>query len=206
MVGLVLAMLGSAAAGEWSEPRPYVIPHLSVGYVSVNGQGTAQGIGGADVGVRVRQKDKPHLLSDSRVRALGMYGLSSGAVGADLRLGSFIGPDGKLVRLMTGPDFFYSGYGERGATNDYYLAWSPGLDIRNTALFKIHESFRIGLHVIPGWAFDAERHSDDIPVFNHVNLGAVAMINAGPIGLTVGVERQINSAGTQDYIVLGAGI
>ncbi len=205
MLGLWIALLGSASAADWGEPKPYVVPRLSLGYVSVNGQGTAQGIFGGEVGVRVRDKDKPHWLSISRLSAVGLYGFSSGSLGGDFRLGSFFGIDGKAVRLTSGPDIFFNGYGVPNAT-DYHLPWSPGVDIRTSALFKIHKDFKIEAHVVPGWAFASARAAPDIPVFTHVSLGSAARINAGPVGLTVGVERQINSAGTQDYIILGAGI
>lgn len=205
MIAVFLALVGSASASDWSEPKPYLQPRLSVGYVSVNGQGTAQGIGGADVGIRLRDRDAPHLLSISRVSAVGMYGFTSGSFGADFRVGSFIGPDGKAVRLMTGPDLFYNGYGVPGAL-DYYLAWSPGLDIRNTALFKIAKEFKIAAHVVPGWAFNPDRAAPDVPVFTHVSMGAAAILNTGSFRVTAGYERQWNVAGTQDFIILGAGI
>lgn len=202
---LLFALVGTAGATDWGDPKPYAIPRLSVGGVAVNGQWYAQGIGGAEAGVRVRDRDVPHWLSLSRVSALGMYGFNSGSLGGDFRLGSFIGPDGKAVRLLSGPDIFYNGYGDPAAP-DYHLAWSPGLDIRTMALFKIHRDFKVVAHVTPGWAFSAQRAAPEIPIFSHVGMGVAARMNAGPVSLTVGVERQMNVAGTQDYIVLGAGI
>ncbi len=204
MIALLLALAGTARAGEWTEPRPYVRPILNIGYVSVNGQGTAQGIGGAEAGFVTREKDGV-LLDRTRAQAVGMYGFTSGSLGGDLRVGSFIGPDTKAIRLLTGPDLFYNGYGVPGAP-DYFLAWSPGLDIRNTATLKVAKGFRILGHVVPGWAFHPDRAAPNVPVFTHVNLGASARVSTPALSITVGVERQVNAAGTQDFIVLGAAI
>lgn len=205
MIPLMVALMGTAQAADWGEPKPYLQPRLNIGGVAVNGVWHAQAIGGADVGVTVRDKDTPHWLSLTRIGATGMYGITSGSLGGDFRLGSFFGPDGKVARLLSGPDIFYNGYGDPTA-EDYYLAWSPGLDIRNTVVFKIAKEFKLLGHVIPGWAFNPNRAAPDVPVFTHVNLGTSVVIKGGSFRLQIGVERQINAAGTQDYIVLGAGI
>jgi hypothetical protein len=206
MIALFLA-LTSAQATNWGEPKPYVFPRLSLGYTIVNGEAYGQVLGGGELGVTIRDRDKPHWLSLSRVSATGIYGLTTGSIGGDFRVGSFIGPDGKVFRILSGPDVWYNGYGDPNAA-DYFQAWAPGIDLRNTALLKVAKEFQILGEVTPGWVFVAERQTaiDQLVLFHELKMGAYAFLTTNAITVTIGYTRRINSVGTVDSIVIGAGI
>ena len=207
MITLMLALMPTASAVDWGDPKPYAFPRLSGGYTVVNGQGYGQVSGGGDVGMTIRALDKPHWLSMSRVSGLLTYGINSGSVGGDLRVGSFIGPDGKLVQLMTGPDIWYNGYGQPLAV-DYFLPWSPGVDLRNTALLKLADEFKLLGEITPGWAFSKPRQSaaSELVLFHELEMGAYAFLNLKSLSLTLGYTRTINSLGNIDGIVIAFGI
>ena len=207
MIALLLALVGTAQATNWGEPKPYVVPRIGGSLVSVNGVVSTQVYGGAEAGVIVRDRHKPHWFSQSRVSAIGQYGFASNSLGGDFRIGSFFGPDGKVARLLSGPDVWFNGYGKVGAL-DYHLPWSPGVDLRNTVLFKVADGVRITGEVTPGWAFFPERQTaiDDLIVCHELTLGATANLDLGAFSITLGYARVWNSAGANDYLILGAGL
>jgi hypothetical protein len=201
----VLWCLSSALAGEWSDPKPYVYPVINVSLVSVNGNASAQAAAGAQIGMRMRYNETPHWLSHTRTSIVGFYGLNSGSLGADLRLGSFIGPDGKLLQYQVGPDLWAQGFGSPDA-RDYYLPWTPGLDLRNLVTLKVAREFHLVGEVSPGWVFDERRRSTAVPPFHQLQLAAMAVIRADFLRLTVGVSRQYTAAGTIDGIILSGAL
>ncbi len=203
MTWLLLALLGTttAEAANWGKAHPYVQPVLTGGLISVNGTTHAQATGGAIAGVTVRDRDEPHWFSHTRGLATGTYGITSGSLGAQLRVGSFIGPDGKLFRYQVGPDVFFDGYGS-SSSNDYYLPWSPGVDIANSLLFKLSKPLRLRGDLTPGWVFVPERQSDAVKPFHQLTVSAVAILRTEVIGITVGWQRSYNRAGVVDALIL----
>lgn len=202
---MIIGLAAAAWGGEWSDPKPYVYPVINISLVSVNGQASAQAAAGAQVGMRMRYDEAPHWLSHTRTSVVGFYGLNSGSIGADLRLGSFIGPDGKLVQYQVGPDLWAQGYGSPDA-RDYWLPWTPGLDLRNLVTLKLAREFHLLGEASPGWVFDARRRSDQVPPFHQVYLAAMASIRTNVIRLTVGVSRQYTAAGTIDGLILSGAL
>jgi hypothetical protein len=203
MIALLLATV--ASAGEWRDPKPYIYPVVNISLVSVNGNATAQAAAGGQVGVRVRYSDPPHWLSHTRTAVVGFYGLNTGSLGADVRLGSFIGPDGKLVQYQVGPDVWAQGYGRPDAA-DYWLPWTPGLDLRNLVTLKLAREFQLVGEATPGWVFDERRQSDEVAPFHQLNLAAMAVIRANFLRLTIGVSRQYTAAGTIDGLILSGAL
>jgi len=192
-------------AGDWGPPKPYVRPILSVGYVSVNGNGYGIATGGAAGGVRMRKRGDTPLLSHTRAQLTGSYGLNSGSIGADARVGSFIGPDTKLIQYQVGPDVYYNGYGDT-TSPDFYLAWAPGLDIVNTLLVKLSKPVQLYGELTPGWVFNADRRSGIVSPFDELLLLGAVLVRTKVINVTVGVQRRYSAAGQIDSIVLGAAI
>lgn len=203
LLGCLLSM--PAFAADWGPPRPYVRPILNGNVISVNGETHALATGGATAGVTVRDRDDPHWLSHSRTQLTGTYGLTSGSLGADVRVGSFIGPDTKLVQYQVGPDLYYNGYGTTGSP-DYFLAWSPGLDLRNTVLLKLSKPFRLYGEVTPGWVFTPERQSTIVAPFHELTLLAAAVINTKVLRANIGVQRRYSVVGVIDSLVLGVSL
>ncbi len=203
---LWLLAITVAHAGHWKDPRWYVDPILGGGVVSVNGTAYAQANAGLQGGFRRRYKggDIPWL-NHTRARGVGTYGITSGSLGADLRVGSFIGPAWKRVVLQHGPDLWYSGYGAVGAP-DYRLGWSPGLDLYNGVRFKVSKGLFLGGEVVPGWAFSAARRGGGVWVFDELRAGASATLRVEKLSLTVGYTHRWNAAGDQGFVVLGAGL
>jgi hypothetical protein len=203
---VIAALLAvTAAAGEWRDPKPYVFPVLNVSVVSVNGASSAQAAVGAQVGVRVRYSDAPHWLSHTRTSVVGFYGLNTGSLGADLRVGSFLGPDGKLVQYQVGPDLWAQGYGRPDA-RDYWLPWTPGLDLRNLVTFKVARELHLVGEATPGFVFDGRRVAEEVAPFHQLNLAAMAVIRMNVLRLTVGVSRQYTAAGTIDGLILSGAL
>ena len=101
MIALATAMfLATAQAGDWSKPKPYAYPIVK----------PLRGCGGRRVlrshhrwvsvaGSTTRYEEAPHWFSNTRAQAAVLYGYPSEKPwGGDVRLGSFMGPDTKLVR------------------------------------------------------------------------------------------------------------
>jgi hypothetical protein len=202
---LLCSLAAESLAGEWRDPKPYIYPVVNISLVSVNGQASAQAAAGAQLGVRVRYSDAPHWLSHTRTAVVGFYGLNTGSLGADVRLGSFIGPDGKLIQYQVGPDLWAQGYGARGA-EDYWLPWTPGIDLRNMVTLKIAREFQLVGEVTPGWVFDERRQSDQVPPFHQLTLAGMGVIRTNFLRLTVGYSRQYTAAGTIDGLILSGAL
>jgi len=202
---LLLALLGTAEASNWGKARPYVRPVLSGNVISINGNTHVLATGGVVGGVTIRDRDTPHWFSHTRGLATGTYGLTSGSLGAQARVGSFIGPDGKLLRYQIGPDVFFDGYGTAGST-DFNLPWSPGVDIMNSLLVKLSKPFVLQGTLTPGWVFVPERQSDAVKPFHQLNASAVAVLRTDVLRLTVGWQRTYNSAGVIDALILSGAI
>jgi hypothetical protein len=202
---LLLALLGTAEASNWGKARPYVRPVLSGGVISINGRTHAQATGGAVAGVTIRDRADPHWFSHTRGLATGTYGITSGSLGAQARVGSFIGPDGKLFRYQIGPDIFFDGYGQRGA-EDFYLPWSPGVDIMNSLLVKLSKPLVLQGTLVPGWVFVPERQAQSVKPFHQLTASAVAVLRTDALRLTVGWQRSYNRAGVVDALILSGAI
>jgi len=202
---MIIALLASTAlAGGWTEPKPYITPRINGGAVVVNGEYFGQLNGGADVGVTTKYKDSPHWKSTTRLGGTGSYGIPSGSLGGDLRLGSFIGPSSKLGHLQLGPDVWYSGYGVPGAA-DYHLPWSPGVDLRALGLLGVSEGLAFTGEIAPGWAFNPDRVFGMVGPFHEVHSNVAVHLNAG-INLTVGYFRNWYGWGTTEGLILSFGI
>ena len=88
MMTTLLALAGSMAlagspGGHW-ETKPYIQPRANIRAVSVNGKLTAQAILGAEGGLKYNKLGSPWQ-GRTRLSAIGMYGLTSGSLGADVR-------------------------------------------------------------------------------------------------------------------------
>jgi hypothetical protein len=195
-----------ALAGGWGQPHPYAYPVLNIGVVSVaGGESAAQASIGMVGGARVKYRDGLGWLWDTRGSAIGTYGLNTGSLGADLRVGSFLGPDGKFVTYQLGPEFWFDGYGNEQSV-DYQLAWSPGIDLFNQLTLKpIPEVHLIG-QVIPGFAFEESRRANrQVAPFDELTLAALLDLRTPVLGLTVGWMRQYQSYGKLDGLILSGG-
>ena len=204
-IGMALAASPTAAneKSDWRD-RPYILPRLNVGYVSVNGTGFAQATGGLEGGLIRRYRQKPHYVWTTRASALGLLGLTDFSYGVDLRGGSFIGPDYKYLRLSLGPDLWYNGYGDPQAYG-YYLPYSVGIDLPATALFKLAKGVGITTRAVPGWAFDADRRGGGVGPFDELTLLAALNLDVKNMSVTVGYQRSYNVAGVTEGIILSAG-
>ncbi|MEZ4235072.1 MAG: hypothetical protein R3F59_02695 [Myxococcota bacterium] len=201
---LLLLWALPAAAGQWREPQPYLLPQLDVTLINVGGQSTAQASVGLLGGLRMRYAGKPNVLSNTRASAVGTYGLTTGSLGGDFRVGSFVGPQGRYLLYQIGPDVWFNGYGQQGAL-DYWMPWSPGVDLKNQLVFTpIREISLVG-EVTPGWAFVAARQGGGVGPFHELTLTALAVIRASAIRLTVGYTRQYRSFGVVNGLILSGG-
>lgn len=190
-----------AEAGPPWQDRWYARPRLNARVVAVNGVPFVQGVGGAEAGLVRRWDPNPHWVSQTRAVAVGIYGLSTGSLGGDVRLGSFVGPDLKPVRLAIGPDFWFNGYGAPDAL-DYWLPWSPGIDVPASAFWKLAPSLLLDTSVIPGWAFDPDRQNGGVGPFHELTaLAALHLTLDGPT-FVLGYQRTWNGAGVFDGIIL----
>jgi len=201
-----LLAIAIAQAGHWKDPRWYVDPILNGGAVSVNGVTYAQASGGLQGGFRSRYKgsDIPWM-NHTRARGIGTYGITSGSLGADFRVGSFFGPAWKRVVLQHGPDLWYSGYGST-ASPDYRLNWSPGIDLFNGIRVKVAKGLFLNGEVVPAWAFAPARRGGGLWIFDEFRTGASVTARVSKLSLTVGYTHRWNAAGEQGFVVLGAGI
>lgn len=205
----LLAALATASAGEWREPKPYLVPILNASAVSVNGDWVAIFAAGGAGGVRVRWSEAPHWLSHTRAVVVGMYGVPSGSLGAEMRAGSFVGPDWKHLQWQVGPDLFYGGYGDPDAL-DYWLPFAPGLDLHNVVTLKASRELHLVGEATPGWVFREERKQpagvESVAPFDQLTLAAMAVIRAPFMRLTVGYSRQYSSVGVIEGIILSGAL
>lgn len=209
MVGLWFAAwwAGDAAlAADWSTPQPYILPVLNLSLVAVNGRTNAQASAGLVGGMRIKDRDSPHWLSHTRGSIVGMYGIPSGALGADLRAGSFFGPDTRFVQYQLGPDFWFNGYGSPTNGNDYYMPWAPGVELRNALTFKIVRELQLVGEANPGWVFLEERQAENLGPLHELTLTAMAVIRTAPLRLTVGYTRQYRSFGVYEGLILSGAL
>ncbi len=200
-----LSPAADAADGQWRDPRPYARPVLNVSGISVNGNFFAVASGGAVGGVFVKYKDKPHWLSHTRALALGSYGLTSGSLGADGRVGSFIGPDGKVFRVQVGPDVWFNGYGDVNAV-DYHLPWSPGVDLSTVTTLKIVKELHLVGEATPGWAFLPDRQQGGLGPFHELTLAASMVVRTDLVRLTLGYRRRWTNFGMFEGIILSGAL
>ena len=199
------AISPEARAGEWKPPQPYLLPVINVSLLAVDGQTTAQAAAGLVGGLRTRYVGSPNLLSNTRASAVGMYGLGSGSLGGDFRVGEFIGPQGKFLLYQVGPDVWFNGYGDPDAV-DYWLPWSPGVDLHNSLTFTPIRELSIIGEATPGWAFASERQTGGIGPFHELTLTGMVVIRASAIRLTVGYTRQYRSYGASNGIILSGAL
>ena len=206
MIALWTAGIALAAPEGWGQPRPYVFPVLNVGVVSVPGaESVAQASVGVVGGAKVKYRGGPGWLWDTRGSLVGTYGLNTGSYGGDVRVGTFIGPDVKLITYQVGPEVWFDGYGKPGAP-DYYLPWSPGIDLFNELTLKLLPEVHVVGQVAPGFAFDGGRHGEgQVAPFDELMLAAMLDIRTNVISLTVGYARQYQAYGSSDGIILSRG-
>lgn len=211
MITVVAALFGwgtvaeAAPAQGWSAPKPYLLPILNFSLVAVNGETSAQASGGLVGGMRLRYGQVPHWLSHTRGQVVGTYGVTTGSLGADARVGSFMGPDGKVFLYQLGPDVWYNGYGNEDSL-DYFLPWSPGIDARNVLTLKVIREFQLVAEATPGWAFVEERRGGGVGPFDELTLTGMAVINAQVIRLTVGYTRQYRTFGVYEGLILSGAL
>ncbi|MEQ1568077.1 MAG: hypothetical protein ABMA64_20730 [Myxococcota bacterium] len=203
MIGVWFA--GAAAAGGWTEPRPYVLPVVNLSVIAVNGETSAQASVGAVGGARLKYRDPPGWLSHTRGSVVGSYGLNTGSYGADLRAGSFIGPDTKFLQYQVGPDLWFNGFGREDSV-DYHLPWSPGIDLHNLLTLKLAKEFHLVGEVTPGFPFAGERLGGGIGPFPELTLAGMAVVRASFLHLTIGYSRQYRSFGSYDALILSGAL
>lgn len=201
MIGLwtAVALAGGQGGGGgkqgWSEPRPYVLPVLNLGIVSSGGTTEALASAGVVGGARLKYSGHPDLLSNTRASLVGSYGILYGQLGADLRVGSFIGPDTRFITWQVGPDFFYNGFGREGEF-PYWLPWSPGIELHDVLTIKIVRELHLVGEATPGFPFDGDRLGGGLGPFPELTLAGMVVVTTSHFGLTVGYSRRYASFGT----------
>lgn len=209
--GLALAVALSSPAHAAPQKRgwegtPYFAPILSGGGVLVNGQTVVQTQIGGEVGYRYRyRKPRPHVVGRTRARAVGIYA-TTGSLGADVRLGSFMGPDWKVVQLLHGPDFWFDVYGSPRAP-DYHLPPTVGVDLLNQVTVRIIQGqLNWVTAVSPGWVSNRQRRAPQLGPF-HTMTARTAMVLRTDFGtLQLGVQRQWTSAGPVNGLILSGSL
>jgi hypothetical protein len=201
MLWTVLSLAGGG--GNAWKAKPFFQPRANLRAVSVNGNSTAQAVLGAQGGVSYWQRDGL-LAGRTRLSGEGMYGFA-GSAGADVRLGSFIGPHVGIFSYMLGPDVWFNGYGGPDS-RDYYLPWSPGVDISNTLRLQFVDQFGLVGVAAPGWVFNKDRQGGGVGPFHEFTLMAGANIRLGGPGVLIGYQRIYNRAGVTDGLVLSASL
>jgi hypothetical protein len=204
MLGL-WCMSQLAAAADWSAPQPYALPVLNLSLIAVNGTTTAQASAGLVGGMRIKDRDPPGWLSHTRGALVGQYGVTTGSLGADMRAGSFFGPDGRWIQYQLGPDFWFNGYGNPDA-EDYHLPWAPGVELHNALTFKIVRELQLVGEANPGWVFLEERQADNLGPFHELTLTGLVVIRANVLNLTVGYTRQYRSFGVYEGLILSGAL
>jgi len=204
LTAMILSWFGAADAQEWSSPKPYADPILNAGAVIVGGNTYGQISGGARVGLRTSFSEPPQWLSDTRLQGVATYGIPSNSLGGDVRLGSFIGPNTKLILTQHGPDVWYNGYGTTSSV-DYHLPYSVGLDFKNMVVLKLGQGFNIIGEGTPGIPFNPVRQGGPLEPIEFTASGAIS-IRTGGFGLLVGYTRRWSVAGITEGIILGASL
>jgi hypothetical protein len=181
--------------------RTYLRPRLNLRLLDVNGIGVAQGVLGGEAGLVRQYQRNPHYRCHTRASAVGLIGVPTASLGGDFRIGSFIGPEYRVVRLSIGPDLWYNGYGTP-SSEDYWLPWSPGVDVPLAALWKLTSAVHLTTSVTPGWAFDPDRQAMPIGPFHELTLAAILGLDLPRTRLTAGYSRTWNGIGVTDGIIL----
>ena len=202
---MIPLLISTAAAGPWSPPAPYILPLLNLNVVSVDGDTFAQGSGGLSVGALVQYRESPHWLSHTRGQAVGIVGIPSGSLGADVRGGSFFGPDMRFLRYQLGPDVWFNGYGSQGSL-DYHLPYSPGVDLSNVVTFKVIPQLEIIGEATPGWAFVRSRQLGGVGPFHELTLTAQAVVRTPILNLNVGYTRRYQTFGIYEGLIFNIGL
>lgn len=203
---LLLAATALGAEG-WGKPRPFIQPILGGGVVTVGNTTVGQVTGGVAGGFNIAYRtESVKFVDTTRAYVTGTYGIGSGSLGADVGVGSFFGPDFKVLRLQAGPEVFFNGYGDPNAI-DYHLAWSPGLALVGLGtLTVVPKVLTVHGDVAPGWVFNSARQSGAVSPFSEMTAGASVSLNAGPVGIRPGLRRYWNAAGEYTVYSLGFGI
>ncbi|MBX2798218.1 MAG: hypothetical protein KTR31_11125 [Myxococcales bacterium] len=198
MIWLAAASLAQAQA--WSEPRLYARPLANVSFVVVNGETLTQGTAGVSGGVFLRHSESPHWLSHTRAQVAGTVGLPTGSLGADVRLGSFIGPDTRFVRLQVGPDVWFNGYGTAQSI-DYHLPYTLGLDLSSVLTLRATEHLQLIGEVTPGWTLAARRRAPDLGPLHELTTTVMVALRTSWMRLNVGYTRRNLAFGVYEGVI-----
>ncbi|MCO4747019.1 MAG: hypothetical protein KC912_19635 [Proteobacteria bacterium] len=205
IAALALGAAADAKPKKGWETTPYFEPILSATAALVGGQSVVQTQAGGIVGLQyLYRKPRPWWAGRSRLRAVGIYAPISGSLGTDVRLGSFIGPDWKVVQLQHGPDLWFDMYGTPGSP-DYHLPPTIGVDIRNQLLVRILPELSWITAVSPGWVSNPARQADLGPIHT-LDMSTVMAIQTEFATLQVGVRRTWTSAGPVTGLILTGGL
>lgn len=186
---------------EWTEPTPYLTPTLNVALVWVNGDTSARTAVGLVGGTRSRYTRSPHWLSDTRFSLLGQYGIDTGSLGADVRVGSYFGPDTRGITWQFGPEVWANGFGDPQSP-DGYLPWSPGVAVHNGLVVEAGDYVALLLEASPGWAFAGSRRAAPVGPFDELDLSAAVDLHTRYVELRIGYTRSYRWFGHQDALVL----
>lgn len=183
------------------ESEPFVRPEAGAQVNSNNGQLSTVVTLGAQAGFRYwRVGDPPpRWAGQSRVR--GAIGTGGSASALDFRLGSFIGPQWKVLGLSTGPDLFWN----KILSSTVSLEPSLGVEFPTIATVKIADPFSIYGGFSPAWLANPDRRVDwsqvDVPGFGHeFSYLAGANLNLQPLRLGVAYAYRIVATGAQQDI------
>jgi hypothetical protein len=190
---------------EWIV-EPFIDPHVGVTSVTINGDTGVQATAGGEAGYHYTWTGDPKLVGETRIGATLLYGLTSNSIGYDVRIGSFIGPKlGDLV-LQAGPDLFYNGYGQAGAS-DYNLPATGGLSLPVTATYTPITEVGVSGRITPSWVFNPERRSSiEIGPFDELTAYLGANLSLGEVRGSVGYQWQWTSQGVIQGVVVSGGL
>lgn len=205
MLAVAALVAGALAAPPRWDSEPYVDPSLRLGAVVVNGVTSAQAIGGLEAGYRYRWTRKPWWLGRTRAAGTLVYGLNTNSLGAGVALGSFIGPDGKYVRLQSGPDLWADFYGTP-RSYDYYLPPTLGVSLDNTLTFKLHGTTSLVFGGTPSWVTNEDRRYEGLGPIHQLSVLGAVVLHLDRFALAVGWRRSWTSAGITDALVLSSGL
>jgi len=169
---------------------------------------TLQAEGGGEAGWKhryVKRGSKFPINGRSRGRGTILVGIPTGSYGADVRVGSFWGPQiGKYIFFAHGPDLWFNFYGTPAST-DFYLPPTPGLAIQNSVLFQPAQAIGFFAYARPGWVFLPSRHPTNnyAGLFHEIDLGVGVRVNIPSIGSgTIGYRVTMDAYGIRPGIIL----
>ncbi|MCB9791691.1 MAG: hypothetical protein H6741_03100 [Alphaproteobacteria bacterium] len=163
---------------------------------------------GAQGGVRMWDTESP-LQINARAQATTTFG--AGAIGSDLRVGTFIGPGWEFFNVMVGPDIFRNTYRINNYPSaGYALEPSFGVDLR-TLVTVGPEDFYAMAGVTPSLLLNPDRRVDWDEVgligIGHEFEWVVGLIsNTGPFRLGLVYSRRVLANGVQQGWGVSAGI